>query len=133
MPKPETIEKLQETEKPKITVVAPHLGDLVVEKRTDEGNVKFEFPPEKPPEGSPAETYGLTPKMLSRLQAEQSAGKARVAAAEEQRRLHPPKPPTRKEAQATGSSTPVFRPADFREYAQNFNSPVQSKDKLNQH
>ena len=73
--------------------------------------------------------YPQTEKLRAKLEAELAAGKAAVAAAAERRRLNPPPKPTDKEVAAQGSTTPVFRPADFVEYAKNFAKPERTRSK----
>ena len=105
--------------------------DDVIRARKTKTGIKFEVAaPEVPkePEPTPATVYnGNT--LVARTQAEIEAGRARVQANEEARAKAPPRVIPDREKKATGSSTPVFRPGDFAEYAQNFKSPAVAKSK----
>lgn len=73
--------------------------------------------------------YPQTQKLRDKLDAEMNAGKNAVAAAQEARRINPPRPPMPKEIAAQGTTVPVFRPEQFNEYAKNFKSQHQTKSK----
>ena len=73
--------------------------------------------------------YPQTPKLRAKLEAEMAAGKQAIEAAQEARRLNPPRPPLPKEIAAQGSTVPVFRPDQFVEYAKNFKNQNQTRSK----
>lgn len=85
---------------------------------------------------TPAETrekqemrYPPTEKLRAKLAAEMEAGAKAVAAAAERRRQNPGNKPSAAEIAAQGSTTPVFTPNQFAEYAKNFKKPGQSRSK----
>lgn len=103
--------------------------DMVNAKITPEGGVKFERTVQEKPNVLAENIYPHVKRAQDRLALEMEAGKAKVAAAEERRSKHVPAPLSSKERAAQGTSTPVFRPNDFTEYAKNFKSPAIARSK----
>lgn len=73
--------------------------------------------------------FPQTEKLRTKLEAEMAAGKAAIELAAERRRLNPPRPPSAKDVAAQGTTTPVFRPGDFVEYAKEFRNQAQARGK----
>jgi len=99
-------------------VVIEVVGDRIVPRRVGEQT------PANAPISSPAP---MTPRRLSKLEAEQEAGRRAVARAMEQQAHRPPPQKSAQEIAAEGTNMPVFRPGDFREYA-NMRAGNTSKD-----
>lgn len=94
-------------------------GDRIVPRRVgDTTPLNAPLPPQPAP---------MTPRALSKREAEMEAGRRAVARAEEARRLFPPAPKSAAEIAAEGSTNPVFRPGDFAEY-RNMRAGNASKD-----
>lgn len=78
---------------------------------------------------TPEKVYTLTPRAKARLDEEMAAGKRRIEHYAELQANQAAIVRSQKEAQAEGSTTPVFRPGDFMEYAKQFAQPGQTKSK----
>jgi hypothetical protein len=70
-----------------------------------------------PANAPPAPPAPLSGRALSRRELELEAGRRAVARATEQQAHRPPMVKTANEISSEGSNNPVFRPGDFREYA----------------
>jgi len=71
----------------------------------------------------------LTDRQRTRLEAEQDAGRRAVLRHAEAQIHRPPPQKSEAELKAEGTSVPVFRPGDLREYTDTFSGTGQTKSK----